>query len=52
MTWAKTVTLYCDADGCHEWAETGHSTVSKTRNNLSDWTHRDGLDFCPECGDS
>lgn len=48
MTWTKSVTLWCDGDDCYNWVRTGDPTVETTRKN-TEWTHRDGKDYCPDC---
>lgn len=60
MSWSKSVTIWCDADGCNEWHDgEGSSTIgavetaSRARRlgRNYGWAYRNGRDLCPEHAD-
>lgn len=58
MTWTKSVTLYCDCDGCplcHDdtgcikVVQPGVPTVKEARREAEYWSYKRGDDYCPGC---
>lgn len=53
MSYTKEVTLWCEADGCHEWLQLnnyesrgGNVAQARVYARRAHWTHVEGKDYC------
>lgn len=54
MSIVKTIDVFCDGEGCVNWAENAtrtnvHATLVRKRAREDGWIHRHGADLCPTC---